>query len=464
MLDPFVEAWELREMVIARQIRPREVAQFFLDRVQRLNPGLGAFITISAERAYADADALEKLSPDELRKYPLAGVPYSIKDLNWTRDIRTTFGSRNYENHIPTQDSEVARRLRAAGGIMLGKTATPEFGGRPTTEGGLCPPARNPWNPAHTAGGSSGGAAAAVASGMNPIAHGTDGGGSIRIPAACCGIVGLKPARGRISHAPAKGESWHGYSTSGPMGRSVRDVALMLDVMAGPVVGDPYWAPPPPRPFSDAVRMRPKGLRLAAISHSALGAVDDEVRAAFDSACLAFRDMGHRVEPIDLDPGPLLLKVSGTIMSAGLGANRIENPDLMDPLVRGSWRAGRKVSAVDYISAVEQMHNTAREIVQQLAFYDALLTPTLTRPAVPLGSLPAPGGNAMKEIYAWIAFTFAFNATGQPAFSLPNGFSAAGLPIGLQMVGRQADEFSIIQLAAQFEEARPWKERRPPLD
>src|ERR1700682_3999901 len=237
MLNPYMGAYELRELVLRKEVRPREIAEFFLARVERLNPGLGTFMTITADRALDDAARLERVSASDRAAMPLFGVAYSLKDLTWTKGIRTTLGSKNYENYVPRVDQEYAARLAAAGGILLGKTTTPEFGGRPTTEGGLCPAAHNPWNLEFTAGGSSGGAASAVASGLGPIAEGSDGGGSIRIPAACCGLVGLKPARGRVSHAPVMGEGWGGFATNGPITRSVRDAALMLEVMAGPADG-----------------------------------------------------------------------------------------------------------------------------------------------------------------------------------------------------------------------------------
>src|SRR5208337_1623182 len=242
MLNPFIEAWDLRELVLKKEVKPREVAEFFLARVEKLNPKLGAFMTVTAERALADA-----------AKLPLFGVAYSLKDLLWTKDIRTTFGSKNYENWYAPADAELAVRLANSGGILLGKTTTPEFGLRPTTEGGLCPPARNPWNLEHTAGGSSGGSASAVAAGLHPVAQGSDGGGSVRIPAACCGLVGIKPSRGRITTAPSAGEGWAGLSTTGPIARTVRDAALMLDAMAGMMPGDPYAARPPARPFVEEV-------------------------------------------------------------------------------------------------------------------------------------------------------------------------------------------------------------------
>jgi amidase len=464
MLSPYLEAWQIRELVEKKDVKPREIAEFFIRRVEQLNPQLGAFITIAAERALADAARLENAHAREIAKMPLYGVPYSIKDLTWTRDIRTTMGSKNYEHFMPPADAEITVRMRNAGGILLGKTATPEFGGRPTTEGGLCPPARNPWNPAHTAGGSSGGAAAAIAAGMGAVAEGSDGGGSIRIPSSCCGVVGLKPSRGRLTFAPVYGEAWAGLATSGPIARSVRDAAMFLDVLAGPVVGDPYWAPPPTKPFSAALAKLPAKLRLAAISESAIGAVDSEVKAAFDSALKTFQELGHTVEPIKLDPAAMLLEVADLVIAACISSVPVAKPELMDPVVRASWERGQRISAREYITAATQMHNISREIVQALAPYDGLLTPTLTRPAVMLGTLPSDPSRGLEEIFQWLPFTFPFNATGQPAFSLPNGFSSAGLPIGLQIVGRQNDESGIIALAAQWEQARPWKDKHPPVE
>ena len=463
MIDPYIEAWELRELVRKKEIRPREVAEFFLARIEKLNPKLGAFMTVTPELALADAAKLEKTSAADAAAMPLFGVAYSLKDLVWTKDIRTTFGSKNYENWHAPADADLAIRLRNSGGILLGKTTTPEFGARPTTEGGLCPPARNPWNLEHTAGGSSGGAGAAVAAGMHPIAQGSDGGGSIRIPSACCGIVGIKPSRGRITFAPQSGEGWGGFSTTGPMARTVRDAALLLDAMAGHAHGDPYAAWPNARPFLDSVAARPKNLRLAAICETALGPVDPETLAAFEKACAAFTAMGHRVETIKLDPGKLLIDHVRTVVMAGIGSNRIENPELMDPLVRSTWEYGGKILAADYIRALAQVHNVGREIVQRLMPYDALLTPTITRPAVKLGTLATKVETAGAEIYGWTAFAFPFNATGQPAITLPNGSSKTGLPIGVQIVGRPYDEAAVIALGAAFEEARPWKGRHPAL-
>jgi Asp-tRNA(Asn)/Glu-tRNA(Gln) amidotransferase A subunit family amidase len=296
---------------------------------------------------------------------------------------------------------------------------------------------------------------------MGPLAEGTDGGGSIRVPAACCGVVGLKPSRGRISFAPVMGEGWAGFATEGPIARAVRDVALMLDVMAGPAPGDPYWAPPPAKPFVSAVTDRPQRLRLGLIAKSALGPVDPEVSAALDRACEVFRAMGHSVEPIDVDPAKRLVEYTRIAITAGIASVPIKDPDAMDPVVRRAWEAGKRLSATDYLGAVTRMHNVSREIVQTLAPYDATLAPTLPGPALRLG---LPTDKFEEQLYPHIQFTFPFNATGQPAFSLPNGFTESGLPIGLQIIGRPAGELGIIALAAAFEEAQPWRSRRPPLE
>jgi amidase len=461
MFDPFIEAWRLRDLVVKRELRPREVAEFYLARIERLNPTLGAYMTVTADRALADAARLEATHANP--SMPLYGVAYSLKDLTPTAGIRTTLGSRNYADASPPDDAVIAQRLHKAGGMLLGKTATPEFGGRPTTEGGLCPTAHNPWNRDYNAGGSSGGAAAAVAAGLGPLAEGSDGGGSIRGPASNCGVVGLKPSRGRLTYAPHRGEAWGGYATRGPIARSVRDVAMMLDAMAGPAIGDPYWAPPPARPFEDAATVVSKNLRLASIATSKLGEVDPEVAAAFESACGTMREMGHRVEAIALDPGAMLVDCTRILICVGIAAIPVTNPDWIDPVVREMYDFGRKVSGADYVNLLVTMHNIARTIVERLEPYDALLTPTMTRTAMRNGSFPSTPARYLDELWTWIAFEYPFNATGQPAITIPAGFSRVGLPIGLQIVGRPNGEFDLLALAAAFEAVRPWRHLRPPL-
>ncbi|HUA32447.1 MAG TPA: amidase [Candidatus Binataceae bacterium] len=461
-LDPYIEAWQLRDLVVRGEVRPREVAEFFLARIEKLNPALGAYMTITAEHAMADAARLESIR-SRTAELPLYGVAYSLKDLTPTLGIPTTLGSHNFADNLAPQEARIAARLRDAGGIWLGKTTTPEFGARPTTEGGLCPTAHNPWNLDFNAGGSSGGAAAAVAAGLGPIAEGSDGGGSIRGPASNCGVVGLKPCRGRITYAPHRGEAWGGFATRGPLARSVRDVALMLDVIAGHVVGDPYWAPPPTRPFAQAVQVIPRNLKLASIATSKLGEVDDDVARAFEESCRAIRELGHQVEPIDLFPGALLVDCARILICVGIAAIPLANPERVDPVVRQMHEYGSKVSAAEYVNLVATMHNIARGIVERLDPYDALLTPTMTRPAMRNGAFPSQPDRYLDELWTWIAFEFPSNATGQPAITVPAGFSRAGLPIGFQIVGRPHGEFELLALAAAYERARPWSHLHPPL-
>jgi Asp-tRNA(Asn)/Glu-tRNA(Gln) amidotransferase A subunit family amidase len=462
MLDPYIEAWRLRDLVVKGEVRPREVAEFFLARIERTNQKLGAYMTVTADRALDDAARLET-SRRDAATLPLYGIGYSLKDLTPTVGIRTTIGSRNYADSFPPQEAVIAQRLKRAGGILLGKTTTPEFGGRPTTEGGLCPVACNPWNLEFNAGGSSGGAAAAVAAGLGPLAEGSDGGGSIRGPASNCGVVGLKPSRGRITYAPHRGEAWGGFATRGPIARSVRDVAMLLDVIAGPAGGDPYWAPPPTRPFEQAMYSSPKNLRIAAIATSKLGDVDSDVAVAFESSCIALREMGHRVEPLDLDPGAMLVDCARILICVGIAAIPVTNPEWIDPVVREMYEFGRKVSGADYVNLVATMHNVAREIVERLDRYDALVTPTMTRPAMRNGTFPSRPERYLDELWTWIAFEYPFNATGQPAITIPGGFSRTRLPIGLQMVGRPNGEFELLALAAAYESARPWQHLYPPF-
>jgi amidase len=238
---------------------------------------------------------------------------------------------------------------------------------------------------------------------------------------------------------------------------------MMLDAIAGPAVGDPYWAPPSARPFEEAVRVVPRHLRLASIATSKLGEVDPEVAAAFDSACATMHEMGHQVESIDLDPGAMLVECTRILICVGIAAIPVTNPEWIDPVVREMYELGRKVSGADYVNLVATMHNIARTIVERLEPYDALLTPTMARPAMRNGSFPSSPERYLDELWTWIAFEYPFNATGQPAITIPAGFSRAGLPIGFQIVGRPNGEFDLLALAATFENARPWRGLRPPL-
>jgi amidase len=353
-----------------------------------------------------------------------------------------------FEKSTAQVDSFAIGRLKNEGAVILGKTNAPEFGTRPITEGPMFPPARNPLDKTRTAGGSSGGAAAAVAAGLCALSQGGDGGGSIRIPASCCGVVGLKPSRGRISSGPLFGEDWAGLATSGVIGRTVADVALGLDAMSGHLPGDPYWAEIP-EPFLAAAQRKPETLRVG-WTIDAPAAVDPEVAAAVESIAGELARLGHRVSRLKPDLGQFRPLIQILAVTA-VGALPITTPELLDPLNRRMFQAAPLSTAVDYLKALTELHQQARRLIATWDQIDVLLTPTLTYPAPKLGTLGQDVDTASGEFLDWLSFTHPFNGTGQPAISLPLATSKAGLPIGIQLVGPPRDEYSILSLGAQLE-------------
>jgi amidase len=391
-------------------------------------------------------------------------VPFPIKDLQETAGIRTTFSSLAYADYVPDFDVAVVRRLKEAGFLVIGKTNSPELGITATTESRLNGACRNPWDPTRTPGGSSGGAAVAVVAGMAPAAHGTDGGGSIRIPASCCGVFGLKPSRGRVSLAPYGGHE--GFSTSGPLTRTVQDAAALLDVMSGYELGDPWWAPPPARPFAEEPGADPGRLRVAVTTSPPLKTpVAPECAAATDDAARLLAELGHSVEEATPPWGTgelidLFMAVWTVIPSLK------EKPrELFEPMNQLLIDRSEGVEAVDYVIATQRLRGLARRIVEFWADYDLVLTPTLAQPPPPLGTLMVdddPEGN-FERAWRFTPFTQVANVTGLPAVSIPLYWSEDGLPIGVQLIGGPADEAGLIRVSAQLEQARPWRDRRPPL-
>jgi amidase len=399
----------------------------------------------------------------------------AIKDLvQLTEGVATTMGMAAMGDWVPPMDSALVRRLRAAGAIVVGKTNTPELGILPVTEPARFGATRNPWDPSRTPGGSSGGSAAAVAAGMVPIAHANDGGGSIRIPAACCGLVGLKPSRGRVSLAPL-GEFAGGIAIDGCVSHTVADTALVLDVIAGYEPGDPYWAPPPAAPFADAVRRSPGALRVAFTTAAPNGApVHEECVAAVAQTAELLASLGHAVEeaPALGDEGYIenfiRIWASGVASSVrGFGMLRGAPLDLgeLEPLTRALFDVAEELSAADYLESLGVLQMLARGLVAMWSDIDVLLTPTVAQPALPIGALaPKEGEPAMAWIEnaaAWVPFTPIFNLTGQPAISLPLHETPEGLPVGVQLAGPPAGEELLLSLSAQLESARPWHQRRP---
>jgi amidase len=453
----FLTATEQAELVRRGEVAPLELVETYLARIERLDPELNAFVTVCGEEASAAAAG-------ELPDGPFRGVPFPIKDLQETAGIRTTFSSRAYADYVPDFDVAVVRRLKEAGIVVIGKTNTPEFGITAVTESQLNGLARNPWDTSRTPGGSSGGAAAAVASGMAPAAHGTDGGGSIRIPASCCGVFGLKPARGRVSLAPYGGHE--GFSTSGPIVRTVADAAALLDVMAGYEAGDPWWAPPPERPFAEEPGVDPGRLRVALTAVPPIEAeVAPECVAAARDAAALMTELGHSVEE-ETPPWAdgKLLDLFMTVWKVIPGM-RGKPRELFEPMNRVLMDEGDKIDAVRYVNATQELRGWARRVVSFWNGYDVVLTPTLAQLPPPVGALMDPEdplGN-FDRAWAFTPFTQVANVTGLPAVTLPLASTAEGLPIGVQLIGAPADEATLIRVSAQLEQARPWRDRCPPV-
>ncbi|HEY2600551.1 MAG TPA: amidase [Thermoleophilaceae bacterium] len=469
----FKSASEQAQLVRSGGASARELVEASLAAIDRLNDDLNAVVTRCDERALAEADAVA--AGDERL---LAGVPLLVKDLGAiTEGIRTTIGMRAMEDWIPDHDSATVRRLRAAGAIVVGKTNLPEMGILPVSESLRFGPARNPWDTARTPGGSSGGSAAGVAAGMTAIAHGNDGGGSIRIPAACCGLVGLKPSRGRVSWGPDLAELAAGFATDGVLTRTVRDTALGLDLIAGYEPGDPYWAPDPSAPFVYAAGRDPGTLRIAFVVDSPNGVpVDPECVAATRRTAELLASLGHEVQEIEIEadegyvPNFVTVWIAGTaneVATWGRLAGRELDVEQLEPLSRQMYDLSLNMSATDYLKALDWLHDYSRELVALWAGTDVLVTPTLARPAIEIGALnEADGEQPIQRLMnsaGWVPFTPVWNVTGQPALSLPLGQTDSGLPVGVQFVGPPAGEELLISLAAQLEATAPWADRRPAL-
>jgi amidase len=457
----FASALEQAQLVRNGDVSSVELVELYLERIARLDPYLNTFVTVRPEEALAEARAADQARTDA----PFHGVPIAIKDLTATAGIRTTYSSRAFAEHVPDFDTAVARRLREAGFVILGKTNTPEFGTTAFTESDLNGATRNPWNTDCTPGGSSGGGAAALAAGLLPVSHGTDGGGSIRIPASCCGVFGLKPSRGRVSAAPFT--SLEGLSTSGPISRSVADAARLLDALAGYEPGDPYWAEPPEQPFAEAVTNPPGPLRIAVTAIPPVETpVDPECVTALTSAAALLEELGHEVveaTPPWSEPG--LERTFIAVWQVGPALHPVDDLALLTPLNRGLVESASTSSAADYARAVARLQALARRTVAFWHDADVVLTPTLALPPVPIGWQEEVSG-AIEQLLrntVFTPFTAIANLTGLPAVSLPLHWSAEGLPIGVQAIGPPAGDALLLRLAAQVETARPWAGKRPPL-
>jgi amidase len=467
----FKPAGELARLVREGEVSSRELVEASFERIESLDRELNAFVHLDQEGALATADSVG--AGDER---PFAGVPIAIKDTAPVAGMPYTMGSDIFGDFVPGHDAFLVRRIREAGFVIVGKTNLPEFGILPVTEPRRFGPTRNPWDTGRTPGGSSGGAAAAVASGMVPLAHGSDGGGSIRIPAACCGLVGLKPSRGRVSRGPDLGDDF--LVQDGVLTRTVAETAAMLDVLAGYEQGDSTWAPPPFAPFAEAAAREPGALRIGLTLAGAVDAPLDPVceRAARDAAEL-LASLGHEVEEVDAPwAGQDLLRVFtmlfGTPIAMGIFfGGQVSGPreptrELIEPLSWLIWEGMRERSALDYMLARTQLQAVARGIVALWDRFDVVLTPALAQRQLAIGELDACSDDPWDDFRRsghFTPYTAIFNVTGQPAISVPLFHGDDGLPLAVQLAGRPADEATLLSLAAQLEAARPWADRRPEL-
>lgn len=461
----YESATTLATMVRRRELSPVEVVDAFLGRIERINPTLNAYCTVTTDLARAEARRIETAIQRGEDAGPLAGIPVSIKDLLITNGVRTTRGSLLFADVVPTEDAPVVERLRAAGAISLGKTNTPEFGWKGVTDNRLFGVTRNPWNRERTPGGSSGGAGAAVAAGLGPLAIGTDGGGSIRIPSSFCGIFGLKPTYGLV---PAYPPSWaEALAHTGPMTRTVHDAALMLNVIAGYDPRDRNSFPIGPVDYLEGIGTGIRGARVAWSPDLGYATVDPEVLTTCERAAKRFEGLAGTVEVAS--PGFADVGRSWGLLFYGAIAAAIDQlpsgwEDHVDPGLVGLVQQARSWSAFDHAQAFlarAQVYDAMRKFFER---YDLLLTPTIAVPPFEVGI------NAPREIagrpadgLSWSPFTLPFNLTGQPAATVPGGWTAAGLPIGLQIVGRRHEDALVLRAAAAFEEVAPWADRRPPM-
>ncbi|MGH3764712.1 MAG: amidase [Pseudonocardiaceae bacterium] len=464
-------ALEQAELVRRREVSPSELVEHHLRRVEERNAQLGAFVTVTADRAMDAARAADLLvtrtDPAELS--PLFGVPIAIKDLTVTAGVCTTFGSAIYAQHVPHFDDDVVRFLAAAGTISVGKTSTPEFGLCCYTEPANLPPAVTPWDTNRSAGGSSGGAAAAVAAGLVPFAQASDGGGSIRGPAAACGVVGLKPSRGRVSRGPAGGDVTF-LSVIGPLTRSVADAAALLDAMAVPCATEPVIAPPLPagESFLEYVRRDPGRLRIGRYADVPLPGVelDAECRRAWEDTTALLAGLGHEVvdTTFPFDPEELLPPFE-TLWAVGATSVPVPEEAQGGLLPFTSWlrERGAAVSGPELLRAMGQVQCAGRAAVAAHLEFDAVLTPTLAQLPAPVGWFTAvPPAENFERQKRFIPYAALYNITGQPAVSLPMHWTDDGCPVGVQLVGRPGGEAALLALAGQLECAAPWAHRRPP--
>lgn len=460
----------LADLVRRKEVKPEELLEAAISRIETINPKINAVVT----KMYDEA---RKTIASSLPEGPFTGVPFLVKDLGATyAGVRNTSGCKIFAEYIPDYDSELVKRYKKAGLVTIGRTNTPEFGLNVTTESVLLGPARNPWNTEHSTGGSSGGSAAALASRMVPIAHGNDGGGSIRIPSSCCGVFGMKPSRGRTPNGPEFGEVWEGFAIDHALSISVRDNAALLDATSAPEVGAPYGIPAPIRPFAKEVGANPGKLKIAFFTKGATAEVHPDCDAAVKDVAMLCEKLGHTVEEASPKIDYEALQEAFNLIIFGHTASMLDQigkaigtkvtAAMVEPWTWSLAEMGWRTSAADFVNTKAMVNIATRTVAGFLTQYDVILTPTLGAPPPKLGYLDTVNLRVevlSKRIFDYIPFTWLHNITGLPSMSVPLYWNDLGLPIGLQFAGRYADEATLYRLAGQLEEARPWRDKIPSL-
>ncbi len=465
------DAVGLAELVAKGDVTPVELLDEAVTRLEAVNGTLNAVTLKHYDEARTAIDA-------GLPDGPFKGVPFLLKDLHLLlKGTITTFGSAAFKDNMADHDSTLTERYKKAGLVIFGKTNTPEFGLAGTTEPRLFGPTRNPWNTEHSPGGSSGGAAAAVAAGVLPIANASDGGGSIRVPAAACGLFGMKPTRARTPMGPDRGEGWGGMSISHAVSRTVRDNAAMLDVTAGPAPGDPYMCPLPARPFADEVGIEPRPLRIAMTGTAPNGhSADAAVQQGLEATVRLLEGLGHtvveaapKIDPAQMAAAQASLIGSATALALDMRGEALGRPVSKQEVEHITWAIaenGRSLSGPDCARGSLLIHQFGRQVADFMQDYDLLLSPTLALPPIPLGTVNMDSDDiaGYLEVNArYMPFAGLFNMTGQPSMSVPLHWTDDGLPIGMMFTGPFGDEATLFQLAGQLERTQPWAHRRPPV-